>query len=109
MTQKHTPGPWEVQIDAGYVTITQVDWDTIIAEVSRKQDAERIVADHNALLDLDPEAVPELVAALENLFDYAGSYVGGLRTTGPYRAVTAALAKVKRAPGRGEETDDVTE
>ncbi len=100
---KHTPGPWRVQIDAGYVTITQDGWDTVIAEVSRKPDGEHIVDCVNGCKGLDPKA---LVAALEYIRESIppqkapgmvafGGFLAGLR-----ERATAALAKVKRAPGR---------
>lgn len=121
MPQKHTPGPMRVdparldktllrgRKDYPRLIVGRPGRRCVVGEArgsNAQADAERLAACWNACKDiLHPEAVPELVAALEHIRDHLPCHTPGGINDSLRKRAEAALAKVQRAPGRGEETD----
>ena len=118
---KHTPEPWgipDVGTDKGYVLVSaggpQTNWNGMIASfdagnMARSgteglENAKRAVSCVNACAGINPEAVPEMVKALEDLLEesayftkqrrseYGESYGNG---TDAEQQAREALAKLK--------------
>jgi hypothetical protein len=104
MTTKHTPNVWRIAIGGdGYHILTN-DNDGIAREicmVPNREHAEDIVACVNACEGINPEAVPDLLAACkaaDDEFKRIDSFIGdftGYVEDEPWWAVQDAIAKAE--------------
>lgn len=96
---KHTPGPWEAfeKAEGGYSIESYVEsgaWATV-AHALDPNNAARIVACVNACEGISPEAVPNLLEALEAIQVIAYAQVDGNK--GDMRAALMESIKQARA------------
>lgn len=106
---KHTPEPWCKLNDCGTVKIWGPQGDCVAVNIGcscdNEANADRIVSCINNCAGINPEAVPEVVAALRGLLRYEGivvEYMGGMgnldaerNTQQQFTAARAALAKLE--------------
>lgn len=93
---QHAPEPWHASPIGGARIISGSDGWTIAetpgASEVEKPNAERIVSCVNSCAGINPEAVPDLIKALEGVVRVAD------RNTVEFTAARAALAKAKTQP-----------
>lgn len=107
MTTKHTAEPWKVMRDDRGLWIAASNPNdpsrcVIVAELgftalndSKKANAERIVACVNACEGINPEAVPDALAAFKCLVDWVHNNCEDPACTVPLNAARAAITKAE--------------
>lgn len=96
---KHTPEPWCKLNDCGTVKIWGPQGDCVAVNIGcscdNEANADRIVSCINNCAGINPEAVPDVVAALREAINWAEGYAQGGVIPEYLKAARAALAKLE--------------
>lgn len=96
---KHTPEPWCKLNDCGTVKICGPQGDCVAVNIGcscdNEANADRIVSCINACAGINPEAVPDVVAALREAVNWADGFTVSGVTPVYLKSARAALAKLE--------------
>lgn len=107
---KHTPGRWDVQKRPGREPrIVKLHSNRVVQYIAQCQtigNAERIVADHNACIGLNPEAVKDMLKMIRNARSDAQQVIDNWETgdlAGAVNGLEATVNALDTALARAEE------